>query len=128
MPQVQVLSPRPETKTHLLTGLCFLFIQQNSICGILQFPKQLWEQVTEPSAAGGGFSEAEEKKNKENCDALQASKATIFFLVVRRFKSCRLDQYSLRLIQNESTLIFCAFSPAISAFVCIIRCKNRALY
>ena len=46
----------------------------------------LWEQVTEPSAAGGGYSEAKEKKNKENCDALQASKATIFFLVVRRFK------------------------------------------
>ena len=38
------------------------------------------DQVTEPSAAGGGRSEAEEEKNKENCEAT-ASKATIFFLV-----------------------------------------------
>ena len=27
----------------------------------------------------------------------------------RRFDSCHSDQYSLRLIQNESTLIFCIF-------------------
>ncbi len=39
------------------------------------------DQVTEPSTAGGGRSEAEEEKNKENCEAPQASKATIFFLV-----------------------------------------------
>ena len=37
--------------------------------------------MTEPSAACGGKSEAEEEKNKENCEALQASKATIFFSV-----------------------------------------------
>ena len=42
--------------------------------------KQLWEQATEPSAAGGGFSEAEEEKNKENREALQASEATMAFL------------------------------------------------
>ena len=41
----------------------------------------LRDQVTEPSAAGGGKSEAKEEKNKENCEALQASKATVFFLV-----------------------------------------------
>ena len=39
------------------------------------------DQVTKPSAACGGRNEAEEEKNKENREALQASKATIFFLV-----------------------------------------------
>ena len=39
------------------------------------------DQVTEPSAAGGRYSEAQEEKNKENREALQASEATIFFLV-----------------------------------------------
>ena len=37
--------------------------------------------MTEPSAAGGRYSEAEEEKNKENREALQASGATMFFLV-----------------------------------------------
>ena len=37
--------------------------------------------MTELSAAGGRYSEAEEEKNKENHEALQASEATIFFSV-----------------------------------------------
>ena len=37
--------------------------------------------MTEPSAAGGRYSEAEEEKNKENHEALQASEATMFFSV-----------------------------------------------
>ena len=37
--------------------------------------------MTELSAAGGRYSEAEEEKNKENHEALQASEVTIFFSV-----------------------------------------------
>ena len=43
------------------------------------------DQVTEPSAAGGRYSEAEEEKNKENREALQASGATMFFLGSRGY-------------------------------------------
>ena len=39
------------------------------------------DQVSEPTAAGGGIREAEKKKNKEYHEALQASETTIFFLV-----------------------------------------------
>ena len=38
--------------------------------------------MTELSAAGVRYSEAEEEKNKENHEALQASESTIFFSVV----------------------------------------------
>ena len=86
MPQVQVLSPRPKNKGLFHTDLYFFSCATEFNLRYFKLPKQLWEQVTEPSAAGGGYSEAEEEKNKENCDALQASKTTIFFLVVRRFK------------------------------------------
>ena len=92
MPQVQVLSPRPENKGLFHTDLYFFVCVIEFNLRYFKLTKQLWEQVTEPSAAGGGFSEAEEEKNKENREALQASEATMFFLVVRRFKSCRLDQ------------------------------------
>ena len=50
------------------------------------------DQATEPSAACGRWSEAEEEKNKEQCEALPASRATMFFSVSRGFKSRHFDQ------------------------------------
>ena len=45
------------------------------------------DQATEPSAACGGCNEAEEEKNRENCDAERQARRPLFFSVSRGFKS-----------------------------------------
>ena len=47
--------------------------------------------MTEPSAACGGYSEAEEAQNKED-HKQQRREPTMFWVGSRRFESCHLDQ------------------------------------
>ena len=57
-----VISTKKKTPTP--AGVFFLFGLSGCTCGV-GGPNEVRDEVTEPSAAGGGYSEAEEAKNKE---------------------------------------------------------------
>ena len=80
-PWVQVPPLGPEKDKVFKEFLVFFALYGAEPTVSCKLRNNVRDQVTEPSAAGGGRSEAEEEKNKENCEALQASKATVFFSV-----------------------------------------------
>ncbi len=63
------------------------------------------DQATEPSAACGGCNEAEEEKNRENCDAERRARRPLFFSVSRGFKSRHSDHKELNVFALGS-LVF----------------------
>ena len=65
--------------------------------------------MTEPSAASGRYSEAEEEKNKENHEALQASEATMFFSVAVGKCEASPPLRPLRIVEISSVLTVLIF-------------------